>query len=334
MSLSFPYILLFVPILLGIWYLFFQEKIGYYIPNPLIKKHLGTPVWILMLWILRGVLLFFLVWMLAWPYMSSLEKVTKKETAHTLILLDISRSMLAEDMSPNRLWWAKKTIKSFLEQRKNDMIGLIIFAWKPFFGLPFSLDYNWIRAFLDNVSPDFIQQEKDWLSWTAIGDAILLANMTFSGIVGKQSIILVTDGRANIGIDPRIAADETAKLGIPLYTIGIWSASGGQLYYTDPITKKRVYFYDESGSILTSDIDENLMKDIAGKTWGKYFRAHDINELLTYFNEIDSITRTPEYSKIETRVIKYEPVFFILAIVFFIIETYWKRYIWKKYKLI
>lgn len=334
MLFSSPLILLLVPIVLVFWYLFFREKIGYIAPNPLITKYLRTPKPIYFLWILRAMLLFFLIGILAQPYSSKLEKVTKQDTSHTLIILDISRSMLAEDIAPNRLQAAKKTIRSFLEWRKNDMIGLIVFAGKPFLSLPFSLDYAGIRSFLENISPDFIAQEKEWLSGTAIGDALTLANMTLSGVVGKQAIILVTDGRANIGIDPRIALEETASQGIPVYTIGIWSSSWGELYYTDPTTRKRVYFYDESGSVLTSDIDEALLRDMATKTGGQYFRAESIDELIRYFDQINAATKSPEYTKIETRTTRYEPIFFLLAILFLVIETYWKRYIWRKYKLL
>jgi Ca-activated chloride channel family protein len=242
--------------------------------------------------------------------------------------------MLAEDILPNRIQAAKRTIRTFLEWRKNDTIGLIVFAGKPFLSLPFSMDYAGIRAFLEYISPDFIIQEKEWLSGTAIGDALTLANMTLSGVAGKRSIILVTDGRANIGIDPRIALTETVDQSIPVYTIGIWSGSSGELSYTDPTTKKKTYFYDEKGNILTSDIDEVLMRDIATKTGGRYYRAESIDDLVEYFGEIDAATASPEYTEIEERTTRYEPIFFLLAILFLVIEAYWKRYIWKKYKLL
>lgn len=334
MSFSSPFLLLLVPIILIFWYLFFREKIGYIAPNPLIAKHLKTPKQIFFLWILRSALIISIIGIIAWPYSEHLEKITEKKSSHILILLDISRSMLAEDMSPNRLIAAKKTIETFIEERRDDMIGLVIFAGKPFLSLPFSSDYPGIISFLRNITPDFIHQEKEWLSGTDIGDTLLLGNMTLSGISEQRFIVLVTDGRANIGIDPRIALEETIEQHIPVYTIGIGGAAWGDLFYTDSTSHQRVYFYDGSGNILKNDIDEALLGEIAGKAGGRYFRAGNTDELSKSLDSIKQITNIPESIRIENRTVRYELVFFLVSLIFLALETSYKRYIWRKYRLL
>jgi len=127
------------------------------------------------------------------------------EPKNIVIVLDISRSMLAEDIIPNRIESAKNTIHTFLTERKNDVIAFIAFAGKPFLISPFSDDYTGLAEIVKNMTPYFIRQENPGLSGTAIGDALLLANMTLSGRTGEKSIIFITDGRTNIGIDPYIA---------------------------------------------------------------------------------------------------------------------------------
>ena len=127
-----------------------------------------------------------------------------------MIVFDISLSMLAEDISPSRILIAKSVVRDFISERQSDRIGLIIFAGKPFVSVPFSTDYSGISSIVSGLSPDLIRQDLPGLSGTNIGDALLLANMAYSGSRSQaKSIILLTDGRANIGIDPMISASES-----------------------------------------------------------------------------------------------------------------------------
>lgn len=328
-----PYFLILIPIILILWYGFFREKIGYIAPNPLIKKYLKTPREIYILWILRWVLISCIVAIPAGLYTTKLEKIVEKQSSHILILLDISRSMLAEDMSPNRLTAAKKTIETFIWERAGDKIGLIVFAGKPFLSLPFSTDAHGIVAFLRNITPDFIHQEKDWLSGTNIGDALLLGNMTLSGLTDSHSIILVTDGRANIGIDPRIALKETSEKNIPVYTIGIGGVAGWELYYTDPTSRQRVSFYDEKWQPLKNDIDEALLEEIATRTHGKYYRAGNTEELSRHLDNINATTAIPDITKIEPRNTRYEPILLMLTFCMLAITYLYTNHIWRKFWL-
>ena len=120
--------------------------------------------------------------------------------------------MLAEDISPNRITVAKSVVKNFIQNRAGDRIGMIIFAGKPFVSVPFSTDYSGISSIVSGLSPDLIRQDLPGLSGTNIGDALLLANMAYSGSRSQaKSIILLTDGRANIGITPSVSASESSQ---------------------------------------------------------------------------------------------------------------------------
>lgn len=183
-----------------------------------------------------------------------------------MVVFDISLSMLAEDIAPNRISVAKNVVRNFISMRSGDSIGLIIFAGKPFVSIPFSTDYRGIMNIVEGLSPNLIRQDLPGLSGTNIGDALLLANMTYSGSEAPvKSIILLTDGRANIGIDPYLSAAESSEKNIQIYPIGIGSRSGGELSYTDNYGQK-TYFYDGNGGILKSDLDEPMLRKIADTT--------------------------------------------------------------------
>lgn len=254
----------------------------------------------------------------------------KKERHNILIILDISRSMLAEDISPSRIEAAKSTINTFLRERTDDSFGMIIFAGKPFISIPFSSDTSGISSIISNITTSSIRQDLPGLSGTAIGDAILLANSTLSGMTDKSSIVLITDGRANIGIDPLIAARETAWLRVPIFTIAIGGTSNDILSYTDPLTNKRVILEDENWEPLRSDIDEPLLRSVAEITSGTYFRATQARELYGYWDNISERIGKQEKKVTETHYISYRPHFFVMLIILLIIERNATRRIFYK----
>lgn len=163
-----------------------------------------------------------------------------------MIVLDISRSMLAEDIIPNRISHAKNILQSFVSENPHLHFGLILFAGKPFLSVAHSSDSSGIRHFIQGISPQYILQEKPGLSGTNIGDAILLANSQLQKYAGRRSIILITDGSANIGYDPIKSATESQNLDIPIYTIGVGGITQEPLYYTDS-KGKTVFFFDQNG---------------------------------------------------------------------------------------
>jgi Ca-activated chloride channel homolog len=177
-----------------LWYIFGREKIGTTHPNALIAKHLRTPKKIWILWCIRFLIVAAVISLLASPHIILTRTVERLIPQDIMIVFDISLSMLAEDISPSRITVAKSVVRDFISERKNDRIGLIIFAGQPFVSIPFSTDYSGISSIVSGLSPDLIRQDLPGLSGTNIGDALLLANMTYSGSrSAAKSIILLTD---------------------------------------------------------------------------------------------------------------------------------------------
>ena len=244
----------------------------------------------------------------------------QQEKHNILIVLDISRSMLAEDIMPSRIEAAKETINTFLTDRRDDVFGMIVFAGRALVSIPFSSDTSGITSVISGIDPYSIRQDLPWLSGTAIGDALLLANHTLSWVTDKSSIILITDGRANVGIDPLIAARESAWLDISVFTIAIWGTSDEVLYYTDAYTQKRVILQDENWEPLKSDIDETLLRTLSEITWGAYFRAAEAKQLYGYWDTISEQIGKETKKVTETRYISYRPYLFVALVVLLLIE--------------
>lgn len=285
--ITYPIILLIIPIILWIWYTYFREKIWINHPNTIIANFLINTKYIKILWIIRTIIVIFIWLLLSWAHIQYTTTIKEKKTHDIMIILDISLSMLAEDMSPNRIEVAKNVIKNFISTRNDDQVGLIIFAGKPFVLMPFSNDYSGIKNIISWITPYLIRQDLPWLSGTNIGDALVLGNMSFSWRNSPhKSIILITDGRANLWISPETASYESQKQNINIYTIGIWNKNGWILSYTNTYWEK-TYFYDEKWNKLSSDIDEAMLKNISNIANWEYFHAENKINLDTIFESIN-----------------------------------------------
>ncbi len=275
-----------------------------------------------------------IVYVIAGVHMTYTTTTLRPIPQDIMIVFDISLSMLAEDISPSRITVAKSVVRDFIAERKNDRVGLIIFAGKPFVSIPFSTDYAGISSIVSGLYPDLIRQDLPWLSGTNIGDALLLANMTYSGSQSQaRSIILLTDWRANIGIDPIISATESREKWIKIFPVGIGSLSGAELSYTDSWGSKQ-YFSDGSGGHLRSDLDEPMMRQLADITGGQYFHAEDKIWLTQIFSDIRSELPSTTESKTETKQSDITPLLLILFMIWLTVERVYLRWIMQRYRLI
>jgi Ca-activated chloride channel family protein len=193
-----------------------------------------------------------------------------------VIVFDISSSMLAEDLRPNRLIAAKNLTASFLDNRKNDRIGLVIFARESFTLVPPTTDYRLVRSQLMAVD---IGMTRDG---TAIGMGVATGvNRLRNSTAESRVIILLTDGENNAGeIDPLTAADLAAAHGIRMYTIGVSTEGTAPYPIDDPIFGRRYHQ-------IQVDIDEPMLTEMARRTGGRYFRARDNDSLQQIYTEID-----------------------------------------------
>ena len=229
---------------------------------------------------------------MARPQTVTQQKQMTKNGVDILIALDVSESMLAEDLQPNRMEAAKKYIDQFVSEIKDDRVGLEVFAGKPFTQSPMSFDYNVIRYYLSEISTDTIDQQRMELGGTAIGDAIVAAVNRFQNDKERTKVlVLLTDGEANVGVDPIIAAEHARSKGIKIYTVGLGDRDGAPLPI-DIGNGQKVYARNPDGSLYKTKFDEETLKHIAEISGGKYFYAGDNNSLKKSLETINSLEKT------------------------------------------
>ena len=192
-----------------------------------------------------------------------------------LLVLDISSSMLADDFAPNRLEAVKNTAINFIDNRKQDRIGILVFAGESFIQCPLTIDKTILKSLISEIKV----ASKDY-DGTAIGMAIANGTNRFrSSEVESKVMILLSDGSNNSGeIDPITAAELAKEFGIKIYTIG---AGTNQSYTRIP-----------GRGLILNEIDEATLKKIATVTGGKYFRATDIEALELIYSEINNLERS------------------------------------------
>ncbi len=208
------------------------------------------------------------------------ENVTT-EGIDIVLALDISSSMLAEDLEPNRLAAAKQVAADFVGGRRNDRIGLVVFAGDAFTQAPLTLDYGVVTTLLDELEVGIIEDG------TAIGMGLATAIKRLQGSDAEsQVIVLLTDGRNNRGeIDPVTAAQMAQALGVRIYAIGAGTQGTARVPVDDPIFGRRY-------AQMQVDIDEPTLQETAALTNGRYFRATDRESLERIYAEIDALETT------------------------------------------
>jgi Ca-activated chloride channel family protein len=211
------------------------------------------------------------------------NEITTEGIAITVVV-DVSSSMLAEDFAPsNRLDVAKEQSIAFIRARSSDRIGLVAFAGEALTRVPVTVDY----AVLEQAVLDLRVGELD--DGTAIGTAIATAANRLRRVEGKSKVmVLMTDGENNRGrIDPRTAAEAAERVGVRIYTIGIGTEGEARTPIGTGVGGRVRY------QTLPVRIDEELLRDIADQTGGRYFRATDAEALRNIFQQIDQLETTP-----------------------------------------
>jgi Ca-activated chloride channel family protein len=233
---------------------------------------------------------------LARPQQGTSEEEVTTEGVDIMLVLDVSFSMRSLDFQPNnRLYVAKETIKDFIKKRRNDRIGLVIFAKRSYTKCPLTLDYNVLTQFIDKI--DF----EDFGDATAIGTAIATTANRIKDTPAKSKVmILLTDGGNNFGeIAPLAAAKASGEIGIKIYTIGV--GKEGMIPYpmqiVDQFTGKILGTQIQN---VQSDLDEQLLTDIAAATGGKFFRAQNAEKLREIYDTIDKMEKTTIKTKLYT----------------------------------
>lgn len=222
---------------------------------------------------------------LARPQTGSKLREQKREGTQLMLAVDVSRSMLAEDFTPNRLERTKYAISRLLEKLSNDQIGLVVFAGESFVQLPITSDFVSAGSFVRDLSPDMVSRQG-----TSISSAIDMAVSAFpqpdeqmSGTTPSRAIILITDGESHDD-DPMAAAAAAAEAGVVIHTIGVGTPEGS------PINIGGQMMTDENGEMVISKLDESMLQQIAATTGGVYVRSSEqsvgLNEIFAQIEKM------------------------------------------------
>jgi len=284
---EFLWLFLLLPIAIA-WYYFKQKSqvanLNISTISPISNKGFGLAQWRHLLIVLRLLALALIILGLARPHSFDVTARNKKNLGIDIVLsIDVSGSMLARDFNPNRLEALKKVASEFVYNRINDRLGVVVYAAESYTKTPVTSDKPMILESIKAIKWDRILQDG-----TGIGMGLSTAvNRLKDSKAKSKVIILLTDGVNNSGfIEPETAADIAKEFGIKVYTIGV-----GSMGMADS-----PFAMDEKGNIMYKrmpvEIDEKLLKSIANKTGGQYFRATDNSSLKKIYNEIDQLEKT------------------------------------------
>ncbi|MEE2637239.1 MAG: VWA domain-containing protein [Acidobacteriota bacterium] len=230
---------------------------------------------------LRTTALAVLILSFARPQTGITAETVTTEGIDIVLALDLSSSMLAEDLEPNRIEAAKQVAADFVNGRRNDRIGLVVFAGDAFTQAPLTLDYGVVTTVLSQLDTGILEDG------TAIGMGLATAVKRLQGSDAvSKVIVLLTDGQNNRGeIDPVTAAQMAQALGIRVYAIGAGSEGVARVPVDDPVFGRRY-------AQMQVDIDEPTLQETAALTGGQYFRATDRSSLEEIWTEIDTLETT------------------------------------------
>ena len=198
-----------------------------------------------------------------------------------VLALDLSSSMLAEDLEPNRIGAARQAAANFVRRRPNDRIGLVVFAGEAFTQAPLTLDHRVVTTLIEELEVGIIEDG------TAIGMGLATAVRRLSDSRAESKVIvLLTDGRNNRGsIDPATAAQMAQALGVRIYAVGAGTRGSAPVPVDDPLFGRRTVS-------MQVDIDDEALAEMASLTGGRYFRATDRQSLERVYVEIDALETT------------------------------------------
>jgi len=274
--------------------------------------------------VLRFTALFMLIVAIARPQIIDVSIQTKKSRGIDIVIaVDVSSSMLAQDLKPNRLEALKEVAKEFVNDRINDRIGLVVYAGESYTKTPVTSDKSIIINSINEIIFDGVIEDG-----TAIGMGLATSvNRLKNSKAKSKVVILLTDGVNNSGfIDPNTSADLATSFGIKTYTIGL--GSNGNARAPIALNPDGSFRY----GLTKVEIDEKLLKEIASKTGGLYFRATDNKKLKEIYDEINKLEKT-EVEEFKYSNAKEVYRFFVLAAVILILiewilkTTFFKSFI-------
>ena len=272
----------------------------------------GRPIWKFSLLLLAWVLLIVAG---SRPQYGQQEKTIKRQGIEVMVALDISNSMLAEDVAPNRLDRAKQILSKMIDNMVDDKVGLIVFAGEAFTQLPITCDYVSAKMFLNTITPNLISTQG-----TAIGAALQTAVTSFGATESEagRAIILITDGE-NHEDDAIAAAKQAQELGIQVFVVGIGKPEGSPI----PKPGSNDYFKDRSGQVVVSRLNEEMCQQIAAAGKGIYVRCDNTNTAMRALQqELDRMATAELESTVYADYNEQYQSFVLIALLLIVIESF------------
>jgi Ca-activated chloride channel homolog len=244
------------------------------IPESSFNKHL-------LKFILLSLALEFVIIGFAGPQIGTKQEKVKRQGIDLIIAMDVSNSMLSEDVKPSGIARAKNFVSNFIDSLQNDRLGMIVFAGRAYLQMPLTVDYSAARLYLKTMGPGMVPTQG-----TNIAEAVELARKSFvQGENTHKALVIISDGEDNEGgVDDAIA--EAVGEGVKVFTVGVGSENGS------PIPMGADFKRDESGNIVVSKLNQDMMRDIASKGNGKFYLLgsgkDEIGEILKELGRINT----------------------------------------------
>ncbi len=229
----------------------------------------------------------FLIIGIANPQIGSKLVEGERKGIDIMIALDVSNSMLAEDIKPSRLEMSKQAISKLIDNLGNDRLGIVIFAGNAYMQLPITTDYSAAKMFLSNIDTKIVPTQG-----TAIGEAIELSEGAFDDETHSRAIIIISDGE-NHEDDALDAAKKASEKGIIVYTVGMGLPEGAPIPEYNKYNQMVGYKKDRAGSTVVTKLNESMLQQIASAGKGVYVRANNSQSgLKTILEEINKLEKT------------------------------------------
>lgn len=249
------------------------------------------------------------------PQYGQKEKTVKRQGIEVMIALDISNSMMAEDVAPNRLDRAKQMLSKMIDHMVDDKVGLVVFAGEAYTQLPITCDYVSAKMFLNTITPALIPTQG-----TAIGAALETSIRSFGSQESDagRAIILITDGE-NHEDDAIAAAKHARELGIQVFVVGIGKPEGSPI----PIAGTNNYIKDRSGQVVVSRLNEDMCQQIAQAGNGIYVRCDNTNTAMRALQqELDRIATAELETKVYADYNEQYQSFVLIALLLLVIDFF------------
>ncbi len=248
---------------------------------------------------------------IARPQWGTKVQAIDQEGLQVMVALDVSQSMLAQDLQPSRLDRAKLEIRDLTAQLKGDEIGVVPFSGAAFVQVPLTSDYTTALTYLRDAGPHLISRPG-----TVIGDAIRTAAAAFDPKLASQKVLVVMTDGEDVESDPLAAAQEAAEQGVLIYTIGFGTSEGERVPETDASGRVVGYKRDAQGNPVISRMDEATLRSIAEASGGQYYRGTaDGRELTSLLAQIDDLQKAQLQNRQTVQMIERYQIFLALAFV-------------------